>query len=62
MTSIINAELLAFGAIPLCATLMSRGVAYADWLPWQAGAAPVVLALGGLGYKYVNEALTWEED
>ena len=37
MTSIINAELLAFGAIPLCATLMARGVGYADWLPWQVG-------------------------
>jgi len=28
----------------------------------QAGAAPAVLALGGLGYKYVNEALAWQED
>ena len=29
--------------------------------PWQAGAAPAFLALFGLGYKYINEALTWEE-
>jgi hypothetical protein len=62
MTSIINAELLAFASIPLTATLMSRGVGYAEWLPWQAGAAPVVLSLGGLGFKYVKEALDWVED
>ena len=118
MTSILNAELLAFLSIPLAATLMSRGVGYAEWLPWQAqcigkqtswtcmyrgrrsilgkqtpwtcmyrgrrsilgmhivthaswtctwlpwqvGAAPVVLVLGGLGFKYVKEALDWAED
>lgn len=61
MTSIINAEILAIGAIPLSATLMARGVGYQDWMPWQAGAAPAILALGGLGFKYVNEALTWAE-
>jgi len=37
---VVNGELLALGSIPLTATLMSRGVGYADWLPWQAGAAP----------------------
>jgi len=62
MTSIINAELLAFASIPLAATLMARGVAYAEWLPWELGAAPVVLALGGLGFKYVKEALDWREE
>ena len=62
MTSIINAELLAIASIPLAATLMSRGVGYAEWLPWQAGAAPATLALGGLGFKYVKEALDWTED
>jgi len=62
MTSIINAELLAIGSIPLTATLMARGVGYAEWFPWQAGAAPAVLALGGLGFKYVKEALDWTED
>ena len=36
MTSVLNAELLAFFSIPLAATLMSRGVGYANWLPWQA--------------------------
>jgi len=62
MTSIINAELLALLSIPLTATLMSRGVGYAEWLPWQAGAAFPALALGGLGFKYVKEALDWTED
>jgi len=62
MTSIINAELLALAAIPLSATLMARGVGYAPWLPWQAGAAPAALALGGLGFKYVKEALDWTEE
>jgi uncharacterized membrane protein len=62
MTSIINAELLAIGSIPLAATLMARGVGYADGLPWQAGAAPVALTLVGLGFKYIKEALDWQED
>lgn len=62
LTSIINAELLAIGAIPLTATLMARGVGYIEWLPWQAGAAPAVLALFGLGFKYIKEALDWKED
>lgn len=55
MTSIINAELLAIASIPLAAALMARGVGYADWFPWQAGAAGVAVALGGLGFKYVKE-------
>lgn len=62
MTSIINAELLAVATIPLTASLMARGVGYADWLPWQAGAAPAVLSLGALGFKYVKEAIEWQED
>lgn len=62
MTSVINAQLLAVGAIPLSAALMARGVGYADWLPWQAGAAPAALALFGLGAKYIKEALEWTED
>lgn len=61
MTSVINAQLLAVGSIPLAATLMARGVGYLDWLPWQAGAAPALLAFGGLSFKYVKEALDWEE-
>ena len=62
MTSIINAELLAILSIPLAATFMARGVGYAEWLPWQAGAAPAALVLFGLGYKYIKEALDWKED
>ena len=39
---------------------MARGVGgYVAWLPWYVGAAPAVLAVGGLGYKYVKEALDW---
>eukprot|EP00929_Paragymnodinium_shiwhaense_P085109 TRINITY_DN45568_c0_g1_i1.p1 TRINITY_DN45568_c0_g1~~TRINITY_DN45568_c0_g1_i1.p1 ORF type:complete len:293 (+),score=43.15 TRINITY_DN45568_c0_g1_i1:59-880(+) len=62
MTSIINAQLLAIVSIPLTATLMARGVLYLDWLPWQAGAFLAILALVGLGFRYVKEALDWKED
>ena len=62
MTSIVNAELLAVASIPLAATLMARGVGYADWLPWQVGAAPVAASLGGFGYRYAKEALDWDDD
>ena len=61
LTKVINGEILAIASIPLAATLMARGVGYWEGLPWQAGAAPVVLSLMGLGYKYTKEALTWEE-
>ena len=61
LVSVINAELLAVLTIPLAATFMARGVGYAEWLPWWGGAAPVALALGGLGYKYVKEALEWQD-
>ena len=61
MTTIINAELLAIGSIPLAAALMARGVGYAEWFPWQVGAAATALALGGLGFKYVKEALEWTD-
>lgn len=61
MTSIINAELLAIASIPLTAALMARGVGYAEWFPWQAGAGVTALSLGGLGFKYIKEALEWED-
>ena len=62
ITKVVNGELLALCSIPLAASLMSRGVGYADGLPWQAGAAPVALATLGLGFKYTKEALSWTED
>ena len=62
LTKVINGEILAVGSIPLAATLMSRGVGYSDSFPWQLGALPVALSAAGLGYKYVKEALTWEEE
>ena len=61
MTSLINAELLMLASIPLTASLMARGVGYMPTFPWQIGAGATVAALGGLGFKYVKEALDWEE-
>ena len=61
MTSLINAELLMVASIPLTASLMARGVGYMPTFPWQVGAGATVAALGGLGFKYVKEALDWEE-
>ena len=62
MQKIINGELLAIGSIPLAAALMARGVAYAENMPWQAGAAPGALVSLGLSVKYVKEALTWTDE
>ena len=59
---VVNGELLALLSIPLTASLMSRGIGYVEDFPWQAGAAPVALAVIGLGFKYTKEALTWSED
>lgn len=61
MTSLINAELLMVGSIPLTATLMSRGVLYMPDFPWPLGAFASVATLGGLGFKYIKEALDWKE-
>ena len=38
------------------------GVGYAEWFPWQLGAAAVTTTLVGFGYKYSKEALTWQEE
>lgn len=61
MSTLINAQLLALASIPLTATLMARGVGYNESFPWQAGAAAVALSVFGLGYKYIKEALEFEE-
>ena len=61
MTTIVNGEILALCSIPLAATLMSRGVGYAEWFPWQAGAGAVAASVFGLSFKYSREALSWQE-
>ena len=40
---------------------MTRGVGYAEGFQWQLGCFPAILALFGLGFKYIIEALDWEE-
>eukprot|EP00586_Coscinodiscus_wailesii_P013530 CAMPEP_0172515876 /NCGR_PEP_ID=MMETSP1066-20121228/271631_1 /TAXON_ID=671091 /ORGANISM="Coscinodiscus wailesii, Strain CCMP2513" /LENGTH=274 /DNA_ID=CAMNT_0013297113 /DNA_START=134 /DNA_END=958 /DNA_ORIENTATION=+ len=62
MTSLMNAELLMVLSIPLTATLMARGVGYMNDFPWPVGAGISGLALVGLGYKYINEALSWSDE
>lgn len=61
MIQICNAELVAIATIPLTATFMARGVAYTEDIPWQAEAALAALVFGGLSFKYVKEALTFED-
>mmetsp|Transcript_16443 Transcript_16443/g.33689 ORF Transcript_16443/g.33689 Transcript_16443/m.33689 type:complete len:297 (-) Transcript_16443:129-1019(-) len=62
MTSILNAELSALALIPLTATLMSRGVGYVDGFPTQiAGPALFGVVTAGAVYKYVKDALAWDE-
>lgn len=62
LTTIINAEILAFATIPLMATLMARGVLYVDNFPWAIGIVLYALSLGGAGYKYGSEALAIIEE
>ena len=61
LISVINAELLALLSIPPGGDDDGARVGLND-LPWPVGAAPVALALGGLGFKYIKEALDWTED
>jgi putative membrane protein len=61
MKSICNAELTGIVFIPMAATFMTRGIGYNESIPWQAEAAGVALIFLGLGFKYVKEALTFEE-
>ena len=62
MIRICNAELTAIAIIPLTATFMARGVAYSNDIPWQAEAALAAVVFGGLSFKYVKEALTFEDN
>jgi uncharacterized membrane protein len=62
MVQLCNAELVALFLIPLSATFMARGIWYSQTFPWQAEAAGCVLIVGGLGYKYIKEALDFVED
>lgn len=63
MKKVLNAEIVMLGSIPLLATLMSRGVGYTESIPVQyIGPALCAVTIGGLGYKYINEALTWSDD
>lgn len=61
MKSICNAELTGVLFIPMAATFMARGIGYNESIPWQAEAAGVAAIFLGLGFKYVKEALTFEE-
>jgi putative membrane protein len=61
MQSVLNAELTALASIPLSATIMSRGIGYNDSFPWPVEAAGAALLFVGLGYKYVKEALDFED-
>lgn len=63
LQSVLSAELLMVASIPLAASLMSRGVLYTEALPFNyIGPALCAVTAGGLGFKYVKEALTWSED
>lgn len=61
MNQLLNAEITALLLIPLTAALMARGVGYNNDFPWPVGAAPSVLALLGLGFKYIKEALDFDD-
>lgn len=62
MIQICNAELVAVATIPLTATFMARGVGYSQDIPWQGEAALAALVFAGLSFKYVKEALTFEDN
>lgn len=62
MIQICNAELVAIAAIPLTATFMARGVGYSQDIPWQAEAGLAALVFGGLSFKYLKEAFTFEDN
>ena len=60
--SILNAELSALALIPLSATFMSRGVGYVNDFPTQiVGPVGFGVVTAAAVFKYVKEALDWEE-
>ncbi len=61
MIQICNAELVAISVIPLTATFMARGVGYSEDFPWQAEAGLALAVFLALSFKYVKEALTFED-
>lgn len=61
MRQICNAQLTGIAFIPLTASLMARGVGYNDAIPWQVEAGLALLITLGLSYKYVKEALTFDQ-
>mmetsp|Transcript_16886 Transcript_16886/g.23897 ORF Transcript_16886/g.23897 Transcript_16886/m.23897 type:complete len:278 (+) Transcript_16886:36-869(+) len=61
MIQICNAELVAIATIPLTATFMARGIAYSNSIPWQVEAGLAAIVFGGLSFKYIKEAVTFEE-
>ena len=61
MKKICNAGLVALALIPLSATFMARGVGYNQDIPWEIEAGVVALVFAGLGFKYVKEALDFED-
>lgn len=63
LKSVANAELVMLASIPLAATSMARGVLYTEDIPFNIiGPILVAITAGGLGYKYVKEALSWTEE
>lgn len=61
MIQICNAELTALFLIPLTATFMARGVGYSNDIPWQGEAGVSALIFAGLSFKYIKEAVTFED-
>jgi putative membrane protein len=61
MIQICNAELTAIAIIPLTASFMARGVGYSNSIPWQVEAGATAAIFAGLSFKYIKEALTFEE-
>jgi len=61
MVQICNAQLLVVVTIPLAATFMARGILYTDTNPWQAEAGLAFAVFLAFSFKYINEAVKWED-